>query len=119
MIPKCVYCDEGRYCQAGHEEVCPYWGDERCKCLEYKPEESHYGEFSYTAKEIIDAYKDQIENLRREVAEEIIEKLRKKASDNFQYYNISVVNLGDLTDVLEEYEDNDEVISLLPDIRGE
>lgn len=54
-----------------------------------------------------------------EIVKEVIEKLRKKASDNFQYYNMSVVNLGDLTDVLEEYEDDDEVISLLPDIRGE
>ena len=41
---------------------------------------------------------------RYEVVKEIIEKLRKKASDNFQYYNMSVVNLGDLTDILEEYE---------------
>jgi len=41
-----------------------------------------------------------------EIVKEVIEKLRKKASDNFQYYNMSVVNLGDLTDVLEEYEDD-------------
>lgn len=41
---------------------------------------------------------------RYEVVKEVIEKLRKKASDNFQYYNMSVVNLGDLTDILEEYE---------------
>ena len=41
---------------------------------------------------------------RYEVVKEAIEKLRKKANDNFQYYNMSVVNLGDLTDILEEYE---------------
>lgn len=39
-----------------------------------------------------------------EIVKEIIEKLRKKASDNFQYYNMSVVNFGDLTDILKEYE---------------
>lgn len=41
---------------------------------------------------------------RYEIVKEVIEKLRKKASDNFQCYNMSVVNLGDLTDILEEYE---------------
>lgn len=39
-----------------------------------------------------------------EIVKEVIEKLRKRADDNFQYYNMSVVNLGDLTDILEEYE---------------
>ena len=138
MAHKCTYYDEG-YCLNVYGETCPYNGtDEQCKCLEYEPKENYIAAFT---NEIIESYKEQIKDLqnklaevlsqvnvskemtlqeaRRQTAKEIIEKLRKKASDNFQYYNMSVVNLGDLTDVLEEYEDDDEVISLLPDIRGE